>query len=157
MPKKETKTRSHALPAAKAGAPVKELGSRAVRYFEAVGRRKTAVARVRLSPGKGVFSINGKKPEEYFQAPKDRRAAMMPLSELGLTGSIDVSVKVMGGGTSAQGEAVRHGVARALTKFNPELKKRLRVMGFMTRDPRMVERKKYGLKKARRAPQWAKR
>ncbi len=127
------------------------------RYFEGVGRRKTAIARVRLFPdGKGTITVNGMDADKYF--PVVRLAAIVgaPLRELQMT-EFDVVAKVSGGGVSAQAEAVRHGLARAILVKDPAWKPRLRAMGYVTRDSRMVERKKYGLRKARRAPQWAKR
>lgn len=127
------------------------------KYFEGVGRRKTAIARVRISSGKGSVLINGKTIEKYFVLAKEREAAVSPLSKLKLDNQFDVNVKVSGGGIMAQSEALRHGLARAIVLFDEEFKKRLRVLGFLTRDSRMVERKKYGMKKARRAPQWKKR
>jgi small subunit ribosomal protein S9 len=127
------------------------------KYFEGVGRRKTAIARVRISAGKGGVSINGKTIEKYFVLVREREAALSPLSKLKLDGQFDVNVKVLGGGVRAQSESIRHGLARAIVLFDEEFKKLLRVLGFLTRDSRMVERKKYGMKKARRAPQWKKR
>ncbi|MBI4119592.1 MAG: 30S ribosomal protein S9 [Parcubacteria group bacterium] len=126
------------------------------RYYEAVGRRKTAVARVRLYGKAGGFLVNKKPLNEYFKTERQRNDAVAPVSELKLS-NISFTVKVKGGGLTAQSQAVRHGLARAFVVQNPVFKKRLRKLGFLTRDPRMVERKKYGLKKARRAPQWAKR
>ncbi|HUX36181.1 MAG TPA: 30S ribosomal protein S9 [Candidatus Paceibacterota bacterium] len=127
------------------------------RYFEGVGRRKTAVARVRISKGTGTFSVNGKKSAEYFNMPLFDTMASLPLEKVALTGKFNISAKVSGGGVNAQAEAVRLGLARALVIHDAELRSKLRTLGFLTRDPRMVERKKYGLKKARRAPQWKKR
>lgn len=128
------------------------------RYIEGVGRRKTAVARVRITKsGKSHFLVNSKEVDKFFQVPRLLMTAMASLENLKLADKFAVSAKVTGGGIKAQAEAVRHGLARALAKFDPELIKRLRGFGYLTRDPRMVERKKYGLKKARRAPQWAKR
>jgi small subunit ribosomal protein S9 len=127
------------------------------KYMEAVGRRKTAIARVRLFAGSGKMTVNGKDAKQYFPLARLIADAIAPLTELKIAGEWDVSVKVSGGGIHAQAGAVRLSVARALVKKDPEWKKRLRISGFMTRDSRMVERKKYGLKKARRSPQWAKR
>ena len=127
------------------------------KYFEGVGRRKTATARVRLTPGGTETHVNGKTLKEYFVLDRLVSNALASLRDAKLDEKFGVSARVGGGGITAQAEAVRHGLARALVKFNPELKKNLRVLGYLTRDPRMVERKKYGLKKARRAPQWAKR
>jgi len=126
-------------------------------YFEGVGRRKTAVARVRISKGSQTVSVNGQELGKVFPTARLQKSILAPIDELKLEDKFSVSAKVSGGGVKAQAEAVRLGIARALVKFDAELKKRLKSYGFMTRDPRMVERKKYGLKKARRAPQWAKR
>ena len=126
------------------------------RYTEAVGRRKTAIARVRISAGTGKMTVNGKTPAEYFTLPRLVAAARSPIEQLKLD-EYDVSVKVAGGGIHAQADAVRLGLSRAIIAKSPDWKPRLRTMGFLTRDSRMVERKKYGLRKARRAPQWAKR
>ena len=128
-----------------------------IKYVEAVGRRKTAIARVRLTKGKGGIIINNRKLEEYFPLDKMRLTLMSPLERMKLKEHVGVSAKVLGGGLMAQAEAIRLGIARAMVKQNPESKLQLRAFGFLTRDSRMVERKKYGLKKARRAPQWAKR
>ncbi|MEK7193330.1 MAG: 30S ribosomal protein S9 [Patescibacteria group bacterium] len=127
------------------------------RYVEAVGGRKTAVARVRITPGGSHFVVNEKSLKDYFPLGRLSNVARQPIDDLKLEGKFSVSAQVRGGGVMAQAEAVRHGLARALTIVEPEFKKRLRQLGFLTRDSRMVERKKYGLKKARRAPQWAKR
>jgi len=127
------------------------------RYFEGVGRRKTAVARVRISKGSGTFSVNGKKSGEYFNTPLFDSMASSPLEKMALSGKFNISAKVSGGGVNAQAEAVRLGLARAIVVSDAEARGKLRTLGFLTRDPRMVERKKYGLKKARRAPQWKKR
>ncbi len=127
------------------------------KYVEAVGRRKTAVARVRLAKGKGEIMVNDRKLEEYFPLSRLRLVLEAPLERLKLKDKVGISAKVMGGGLIAQAEALRHGISRAIVKQTPEMKLQLRAFGFLTRDPRMVERKKYGLKKARRAPQWAKR
>jgi small subunit ribosomal protein S9 len=148
MPKKETK--KHKPKESVAPLPRN-------RYVEGVGRRKTAVARVRIVGGHGKFLINGKDMELYFPLPRLRIVAKEPLEKLKLSDKYDVSVKVGGGGVKAQAEAVRLGLSRALVLKNPDFKSRLRALGFLTRDQRMVERKKYGLKKARRAPQWQKR
>ena len=128
------------------------------RYWEAVGRRKTAVARVRLftKGEKGVW-VNSKPISHYFPYPNLQQIAAEALETMKTSDRFRTSVKVSGGGLHAQAEAVRHGTARALTLFNPDFRKRLKRAGFLTRDPRMKERKKFGLKGARRAPQWAKR
>jgi small subunit ribosomal protein S9 len=127
------------------------------RYTEAIGRRKTAVARVRITTGHGKILVNGKDLKGYFSLPRLMAAAVAPLEQLKLTGDFDVTVHVSGGGINAQAEAIRHGLSQAIVIKDAAWKPRLRAMGYMTRDSRMVERKKYGLKKARRAPQWAKR
>ena len=127
------------------------------KYIEAVGRRKTSIARVRLFEGSGKMTVNDKDAKQYFALPRLVADAIAPLTSLKMAGEWDVSAQVSGGGIHAQAGAVRLGVARALVKKDAELKTRLRIFGFMTRDSRMVERKKYGLKKARRSPQWAKR
>ncbi len=128
------------------------------RYFEAVGRRKTAIARVRLfTQGEKVVIVNGKPYQSYFSTLENQQTAIASIDRMKSLGRFSVSVKVRGGGLSAQAEAVRHGIARALLKFSPDFRKKLRKAGFLTRDPRMRERKKFGLKRARRAPQWRKR
>lgn len=128
------------------------------RYFQGTGRRKTAVARVRLFPGSGDFVVNSQKPEEYF-GPRDllQRDIRHPLMITDLINSFNVLVKVRGGGLVAQAGAVRHGIARALLDNDPELRPVLKKAGFLTRDPRMKERKKVGLKRARKRPQYTKR
>lgn len=127
------------------------------RYFEAVGRRKTAVARVRLFTRSGDFLVNNKPLAEYFPTIELQRIAEDALQKMKLFGRFKVSAKIFGGGSHAHAEALRHGLARCLIKFNPDFRKRLKRAGFLKRDPRMKERKKFGLKKARRAPQWQKR
>jgi len=125
------------------------------KYFEGVGRRKKAVARVRFSPTGSGFKVNGIDYKTYFTNVRFQKSAEAPMKTSGVKG--EVSVKTYGGGVMAQSDAVGLGLARALVKFNPDFKKEFRTMGYLTRDSRMVERKKYGLKKARRAPQWRKR
>jgi small subunit ribosomal protein S9 len=127
-------------------------------YFEAVGRRKTAVARVRImTKGEKEIIVNEKPYKEYFKDPFLQEVVLAPLKKINLLGKFRITVKVQGGGFTGQAEAIRHGLARALVKFNPDFKKRLKKAGFLTRDPRERERKKPGLKRARRAPQWSKR
>ncbi|MFA5129467.1 MAG: 30S ribosomal protein S9 [Patescibacteria group bacterium] len=127
-------------------------------YIAAVGRRKTAIARVRLiKNGTGKIVINGRPYETYFNTYEYRRRVEEPLETAGQKESVDISVKVLGGGMTGQAEAVRHGIARALCELNPTFRKSLKKLGFLMRDPRKKERKKPGLKKARRAPQWSKR
>lgn len=121
------------------------------------GRRKNAIARVRLIPGDGTITINNRSFEDYFPNKTRRLVVMQPLELTGLTGRFDVICMAAGGGISGQAGAVRLGIARALVKANPELRSQLRRAGFMTRDPRMKERRKYGLHKARKAPQYSKR
>lgn len=127
------------------------------RYFEAVGRRKTAVARVRLFTKKIGVEINGKNITDYFPILRLQKTVEVPLEKMKIADKLGAVVKVKGGGITAQAEAVQLGIARALVKFNAEFRKRLRRVDMLTRNSRMVERKKYGLKKARRAPQWKKR
>ena len=128
------------------------------RYIEAVGRRKTAVARVRLwTRGKKELLINDKPCQDYFPTFELQQIATGALNKMKSLGRFRVLVKVKGGGVHSQAEAIRHGIARALVMFNADYKKRLRKAGYLTRDPRMRERKKFGLKRARRAPQWQKR
>lgn len=128
------------------------------RYFDGVGRRKTAVARVKLfTRGNRAMSVNDRPLEAYFPTERLRALARAALSRMNVEDKFRVAAVIRGGGLSAQAEAMRHATARALLKFNPEFRKRLKRAGYLTRDPRMVERKKPGLKKARRAPQWSKR
>ena len=124
--------------------------------FNAVGRRKKAVARVRLVPGEGKIVVNKRDIDNYFGLETLKMTVRQPLT-LTSTTSFDVLVNVCGGGLTGQAGAIRHGISRALCKANPELRPALKAAGFLTRDPRMKERKKYGLKAARRAPQFSKR
>lgn len=126
-------------------------------FWRAVGRRKQAVARVRLMDGTGVITINGKNFDTYFPQSIEKQLIQVPLVLVDKRTACDVSVKVAGGGFRGQAEAVRHGISRALLAMDPELKKTLRGEGLLTRDPRVKERKKPGLKRARRAPQFSKR
>ncbi len=131
------------------------------RYFEGLGRRKTSTARVRLflqreEEGK-IFLVNQKTLEQYFPTFELQETVLSPLKKMNCFAQFRVSVKVKGGGLNSQTEAIRHGIAKALIIFNPDFRKRLKKAGFLTRDPRMRERKKFGLKRARRAPQWQKR
>jgi len=136
----------------------KELASKPDRYFEAIGRRKTAVARVRLfTRGEKQFLVNGKPYQEYFTLGADQQTVTSSMRKMKCLDKFKVTVMVTGGGRNAQAEAVRHGTARVLVDFNANFKKRLRKVGYLTRDPRMRERKKFGLKRARKSPQWAKR
>jgi small subunit ribosomal protein S9 len=128
-------------------------------YYYGVGRRKTAVARVRLfSSGDGSITVNGKDAQNYFGQREALMAAVSaPFRALDLNTPYTVTVRVIGGGTSGQAGAIRHGVARALVRLNPDFRLALRRAGYLTRDPRMKERKKPGLKRARKAPQYTKR
>ncbi len=125
--------------------------------FNAVGRRKSAVARVRLVPGEGKVLINKRDIDDYFGLETLKMTVRQPMNLVNVGGSFDVLVNVHGGGLTGQAGAIRHGISRALCKVNPELRAALKKAGFLTRDPRMKERKKYGLKAARRAPQFSKR
>jgi len=127
------------------------------KYFEAVGKRKTSIARVRLATQGDSFVVNEKPLEKYFPTVELQEIAKASLSKMKADDKFGISIKVKGGGIHSQAEAIRHGIARALVEFNPEFRKRLRRAGFLTRDPRERERKKFGLKRARRAPQWRKR
>lgn len=132
------------------------MATKAAQYTEAVGRRKTASARVRITPAKtSSMTVNGKSAEEYFPLETMVKTAFAPLTLLGT--SYAVSAKVMGGGHKSQAEAVRLGISRAMIELVPEQRKDLKVRGFLKRDPRAKERKKFGLKGARRSPQWSKR
>ncbi len=126
-------------------------------YFEGLGRRKQSVARVRLFSGEGVFVVNGKPADEYFSRSVDMRTILAPLNLVDMEGKYDVSVKVKGGGVSGQAGAVSLGIARALLKIDPELRASLKQNKLLTRDARVKERKKPGLKRARKAPQYTKR
>jgi small subunit ribosomal protein S9 len=125
-------------------------------YF-GTGKRKTSVARVILRPGDGGTWFNGRSIEDYFPRATHRAMVMSPLKVAGLDGRYDLRVRVHGGGPSGQAGAVRHGIARALVEADPELRVPLKRQGFLTRDARIVERKKAGLHKARKAPQFSKR
>ncbi|MBI2618447.1 30S ribosomal protein S9 [Candidatus Kaiserbacteria bacterium] len=128
------------------------------RYIETIGRRKTASARVRLSkaPRMAVI-VNGKDPKDYFPTKELQERMNEALKLSGGDEKFKITAKIRGGGIHAQAEALRHGIARALIEYNAELRKDLKKAGFLKRDPRMKERRKFGLKKARRAPQWSKR
>jgi len=138
---------------------VKKIAKKTVvKYYQAIGRRKTSVARIRLFiQGDKTIMINGKPYKEYFPDLNLQQIVDVALDKMKALDKFMVSAKVRGGGIHSQAEAVRHGISRALVKFNPDFRKRLRRAGYLTRDPRMRERKKFGLKSARRAPQWSKR
>jgi small subunit ribosomal protein S9 len=129
----------------------------AAQYYYGNGRRKTSTARVRLYPGENGFVVNGKPGDEYFTREEDVNQALLPLQATGSVGRYLVSVMVSGGGVSGQAGAVRHGLARALLAADPEMRSPLRRAGYLTRDSRAKERKKPGLKRARKAPQYTKR
>jgi small subunit ribosomal protein S9 len=126
-------------------------------YYEGIGRRKTSIARVRLIPGGNSIVINDKPGDEYFGREIDRFMLTSPLVATGTQGQYGISVKVEGGGITGQAEAVRMGVARALLAIDPNFRQALRQAGYLTRDSRAKERKKPGLKRARKAPQYTKR
>ena len=125
--------------------------------FQGTGRRKESIARVRLMAGKGNITINGKSLDEYFGSEILKVIVNQPFAVTNTANKYDVIVKVIGGGYTGQAGAIRHGIARALNEANSEFRPALKSNGLLTRDPRMKERKKYGLKKARRAPQFSKR
>ena len=128
------------------------------KYFYGTGRRKSSVARVRVyENGTGTITINGRDIDDYFGLETLKLIVRQPLNTTELVGKVDVVVTVAGGGVAGQAGAIRHGISRALVVLNPEYRASLKAAGFMTRDPRMKERKKYGLKGARRAPQFSKR
>ncbi|MGB9358195.1 MAG: 30S ribosomal protein S9 [Acidimicrobiia bacterium] len=124
---------------------------------QATGRRKTSVARVRLLDGTGQFTLNGKSLDDYFPEPSHRLRIVEPLKLTELEGRYDIMATLEGGGTTGQSDALRLGISRALVEIDPELRPVLKKAGFLRRDDRKVERKKYGLRKARRAPQFTKR
>ena len=126
-------------------------------FFYGTGRRKSSVARVRMYPGSGVITINGRDIDDYFGLETLKLIVRQPLALTDNLGKYDIVCTVAGGGVSGQAGAIRHGISRALLLFDPELRPALKKAGFLTRDPRMKERKKYGLKAARRASQFSKR
>lgn len=129
----------------------------AEKAFTATGRRKTSVARVFLKPGQGKISINNRSLQEYFGRETARMIVLQPFALTQTTDSFDIDVNVDGGGNSGQAGAIRHGITRALMQVNPDFRTPLKKAGFVTRDPRAVERKKYGRHKARKRPQYSKR
>ncbi len=128
-----------------------------VQYYEGVGRRKTSTARARLILGDGAVTCNDKSAQEYFGRLGDLEAILAPLKTADLLGRYNLSLKIIGGGVTGQAEAAQMAVARALLKLDPELRKKMRDGGFLTRDDRMKERKKPGLKRARKGPTYTKR
>lgn len=128
------------------------------RYIEGIGRRKNAVARVRITPSdKTVFTINDKKLDEYFKTDIQKVTAQEALNKHEVAQKFTVTAKIQGGGLSSQAESVRLGLSRALVKLDAEIRKDLKKLGFLKRDPRSKERRHFGLRKARKAPQWSKR
>ena len=125
--------------------------------FAATGKRKSAVARVNVCNGNGQIRVNQRSLEDYFGRPTSRMIIHQPFEVTGTTGQYDVSANVAGGGVSAQAAAIRHGITRALINANPEFRSALKKAGYVTRDPREVERKKYGRHKSRKRPQYSKR
>jgi small subunit ribosomal protein S9 len=135
----------------------KKAAKTEVQEFLGTGKRKTSVARVRLTTGTGVITVNGKDVKEYFIIESLIGDAKQPLVLTELVNSVDIRANIYGGGVAGQAGALRHGIAKALVEFKPELRAELKKAGFITRDARKKERKKYGLKKARKAPQFSKR
>ena len=125
--------------------------------YHATGKRKSAIARVILKPGEGTYTVNGRHLDEYFPRIRLQRMASQPLEAAGYQTRMDVVARIHGGGVSAQANALRHGIARALVEADPALRAELKRRGYLTRDPREKERKKAGLKKARKRPQFSKR
>ena len=147
-----------AKPAEKTAEPILAPEAKAEKYHEAVGRRKTSTARVRLwTRGDKTFLVNEKPLETYFPTFELQQTALAALNTMKCLDKFGVVIRVAGGGVNSQAEAVRHGISKALVLFNPDFRKRLKKAGYLIRDPRMRERKKFGLKRERRAPQWAKR
>jgi len=144
-------------PPAQQAAPLREQQLDKYGRAYATGRRKDAIARVWLKPGSGKIVINGREQEVYFARPTLRLVINQPFGIAGREGQYDVVATVVGGGLSGQAGAVKHGIAQALTRFEPELRSAVKLAGFLTRDPRVVERKKYGRAKARRSFQFSKR
>lgn len=132
--------------------------STATKYFEAVGRRKTAVARARITPAaKESFELNGKDLATYFVTPELQSIAQAAFNEAKVAQKFKVTALLSGGGIHGQAEALRHAIARSLLEYDAELRKKLKKAGMLKRDPRAKERRKFGLKKARKSPQWSKR
>ncbi len=156
--KKKKSVKKPAKKAAKKTVQKTVVKKAVAKFFEGIGRRKTASARVRISKAKEKdFLVNNKKLEEYFPTFELQETVLAPFKKLDCLGEFRVSVRVKGGGVHAQAEAIRHGIAKTLVDLDPENRQKLKKTGYLTRDPRMRERKKFGLKRARRAPQWRKR
>lgn len=155
-PRAAAKKKEAAAPATKTVVekPVLKAGS----YIYAIGRRKTSVAKVYLiKNGKGLVTVNGRPMEEFFTTFEGREIVRGPLKASGQETAVDVSAQVMGGGINGQAESVRLGISRAMCELNPTYRTVFKKLGYMSRDPRAKERKKFGLKKARKSPQWSKR
>ena len=128
------------------------------RYIETIGRRKTAAARVRITPGrKQSITVNDQDVDTYFKTDEQRRVAIDAITKAKLPVKFKITARISGGGLAGQAEALRHGISRALVEHDAELRKKLKKAGFLKRDPRSKERRKFGLKKARKSPQWSKR
>ena len=159
--KRTTKKAEETVEVAEKKAPAKKTTKKAtksaVQEFLGTGKRKTSVARVRLTTGTGVITVNGKDVKEYFVLESLIKVAKQPLELTELVASVDVKANIYGGGIAGQAGALRHGITKALIEFKPELRAELKKAGLVTRDARKKERKKYGLKKARKAPQFSKR
>jgi small subunit ribosomal protein S9 len=157
MTEKTTKTKEEKPLEEVKETPLEKEVEKNDRYYEAVGRRKSATARVRIfTKGEGII-VNDKECKEYFALEELDELVQAPLKKMKSLDRFKVTVKVKGGGVRGQAEAVRHALSRALIVFNADFKKRLKRAGFLKRDPRVKERKKYGLKKARKSPRWSKR
>lgn len=154
----EVKAKTKAKPIAATKPLIKKTEKSSKVYIEALGKRKTSAARVRLfTGGKGQITVNNKPMNEYFRTPLEQMVIVEPLKGVAMETSFDFTVRVSGGGKQGQAEAVRHGIARTLLAFDKELRPVLKTQRWLTRDARKKERKKPGLKRARRAPQWSKR
>ncbi|MBP9864341.1 30S ribosomal protein S9 [Patescibacteria group bacterium] len=157
-PAKEKKVDPEVVEALEQEDAVASKAAKGGSFIPTVGRRKTAIARVRLiKNGRGLITVNGKEMDKFFTTYELREQVLAPLKAVGMETSVDISVRVAGGGVRGQAEAVRHGIARALLVVNETYRTTLKKLGFLTRDSRKRERKKFGLKSARRAPQWSKR
>lgn len=157
-PKEETATKKAASKPAARKEPKEKKIPASGRYYYAVGRRKSAVAQTRLTlGGKGEITVNGREFSVYFAVREYQESVLAPLKAVGQDDKMTISLKITGGGLRGQADAARLGITRALLVLNPDYRATLKPLGFITRDPRVKERKKPGLKKARRAPQWSKR
>lgn len=137
---------------------MKKIKEKKEKFWQAIGRRKTSIAQLKIYQGKDpLFLVNGKELKDYFPLFELQKIAKSPLELLKLENKFRIEVEVRGGGMNSQAEAIRHALSRGLVSFNPDFRKKLKKVGFLKRDPRAKERKKFGLKRARRAPQWQKR